>query len=93
MLQSKRSDRSGKLVSGKHFHRVFAKDEATHTYAQNYLSRGDRVLVHGRINYKTYIFDGEEKNTGFISADKIFKIAHRADPMKNFASNKIGAIR
>lgn len=87
------SDRNGQEVSGKHFHRVFAKDKATHTYAQNNLSKGDRVLVHGRISYKAYMFDGEEKNTGFISADKIFKIAHRADPMKHMESNKIVGIR
>lgn len=68
---------------GAQYHRVYAYDETVRQYIQkNMLRINDRVLVHGRIAHRTFIFDGKEIITGFVIPHSILRIAHLPRPLE-----------
>lgn len=67
---------------GAQYHRIYAYDEAVRQYIQkNMLKTNDRVVVHGQIGHRSFIFDGKEIITGFVIPHAILRIPHQPRPM------------
>lgn len=74
---------SGEEDYGAQYHRVYAYDDNVRQYIQKSMFRiNDRVVVHGRIGHRTFIFDGKEIITGFVIPNSIFRIPHQPRPME-----------
>ena len=61
--------------------------EKTAEFAEQYLSKGQRVLIEGRIQTNSYEKDGEKKYTTDVNVDRI----EFADSKKDNADNEGGA--